>query len=139
VGERGRQLCKSGGVGNELTALGDDLTGPGTFFDLALSGEGTARDAFERLMTATAAAYTDPLNPVGCMVSLAGLHEAPERAEIGVFMRSVRSRARELMQQRLDKGIEAGELASDTDTAQLAEFFETVFRGMSVRARVPRF
>jgi AcrR family transcriptional regulator len=111
------------------------LTGPGSFFTAALSGEGSARDAFERLMAATAVAYTDPTDPAGCMVSLAGLHDAPERAEIGEFMRDVRRRARDLMKKRLVEGVTAGELASDTDIAQLADYFETVFRGMAVRAR----
>jgi len=116
-------------------AVGAYLAGPGGFFVSALSGEGTTRDAFERLMTATAVAYTDKRDPAGCMISLAGLHDAPERAEIRDFMRSVRARSRELMQERLTEGIRAGDMAPNTDTAQIADYFETVFRGMAVRAR----
>jgi len=116
-------------------AVGAYLTGPGGFFVSALNGDGTTRDAFERLMTATAVAYTDETGPAGCMISLAGLHDAPDRADIRDFMRSVRTRSRELMQERLAEGVRAGDMAADTDTAQIADYFETVFRGMAVRAR----
>jgi AcrR family transcriptional regulator len=111
------------------------LTGPGGFFVSALGGEGTALDAFRRLMLSTAKAYTDPTDPSGCMVSLSAVHNVPEHAEVREFMRTVRARAKKLMKDRLVKGVSDGELASDTDVAQLAEFFETVFRGMAVRAR----
>ena len=50
-------------------------------------------------------------------------------------MRTVRARAKNLMEERLAEGVRVGELKSDTDVAQLADFFETVFRGMAVRAR----
>lgn len=111
------------------------LTGPGGFFVKALSGEGTARDAFVRLMRATAVAYTDTTDPAGCMISLSGLHNIPDHAEVQDFMRTARARAKNLMEERLAEGVRVGELKSDTDVAQLADFFETVFRGMAVRAR----
>lgn len=116
-------------------AVGAYLTGPGGFFPAALAGEGSAKDAFARLMMATAAAYTDETGPTGCMISLAGLHDAPERADLCGFMREVRGRSRTLMVERLDEGVRNGDLPEGTDVAQVAEFFETVFRGMAVRAR----
>ena len=116
-------------------AVGAYLTGPGGFFPKALAGEGSARDAFARLMMATAAAYTDDTGPAGCMISLAGLHDAPERADLRDFMRDVRGRSLALMVERLDEGVRNGDLPEGTDLAQIAEFFETVFRGMAVRAR----
>ena len=116
-------------------AVGAYLTGPGGFFPKALAGEGSARDAFARLMTATAAAYTDNTGPSGCMISLAGLHDAPERADLRDFMREVRGRSRALMVERLDEGVQNGELPEETDVAQIADFFEIVSRGMAVRAR----
>jgi AcrR family transcriptional regulator len=116
-------------------AVGAYLTGPGGFFPKALAGEGSARDAFARLMIATAAAYTDDTCPAGCMISLAGLHDAPERADLRDFMREVRGRSLALMVERLDEGVRNGDLPKGTDVAQIADFFETVFRGMAVRAR----
>lgn len=116
-------------------AVGAYLTGPGGFFPKALAGEGSARDAFARLMIATAAAYTDDTGPAGCMISLAGLHDAPERADLRDFMREVRGRSLALMVERLDEGVRNGDLPKGTDVAQIADFFETVFRGMAVRAR----
>ncbi|KQO56559.1 TetR family transcriptional regulator [Methylobacterium sp. Leaf111] len=116
-------------------AVGAYLTGPGGFFPKALTGGGSARDAFARLMMATAAAYTDDTGPAGCMISLAGLHDAPERADLRDFMRDVRGRSLALMVDRLDEGVRNGDLPEGTDLAQIAEFFETVFRGMAVRAR----
>ncbi len=116
-------------------AVGAYLTGPGGFFPAALAGEGSAKDAFARLMMATAAAYTDDIGPAGCMISLAGLHDAPERADLSDFMREIRARSRALMVERLDEGVRNGDVPSGTDVAQVADFFETVFRGMAVRAR----
>lgn len=116
-------------------AIGAYLTGPGGFFPKALAGGGPAKDAFERLMMATAAAYTDEVGPAGCMISLAGLHDAPDRADFRDFMREVRGRSRTLMIERLDEGVRNGDLPEGTDVAQIAEFFETVFRGLAVRAR----
>ena len=116
-------------------AVGAYLTGPGGFFPNALAGGGSARDAFARLMTATAATYTDDMGPAGCMISLAGLHDAPERADLRDFMREVRGRSLALMVERLDEGVRNGDLPKGTDVAQIADFFETVFRGMAVRAR----
>ena len=116
-------------------AVGAYLTGPGGFFPSALTGEGSARDAFTRLVTATAAAYTDETGPAGCMISLAGVHDAPERADIRDFMRGVRGQSVALMEKRLAEGVRSGDLPAQTDIAQIADFFETVFRGMAVRAR----
>ncbi len=116
-------------------AVGAYLTGPGGFFPAALAGEGSAKDAFARLMMATAAAYTDATGPAGCMISLAGLHDTPERADLHGFMREVRGQSLALMVERLDEGVRSGDLPEGTDVAQVAEFFETVFRGMAVRAR----
>ena len=116
-------------------AVGAYLTGPGGFFPNALAGGGSARDAFARLMTATAATYTDDTGPAGCMISLAGLHDAPERADLRDFMREVRGHARALMVERLNEGVRNGDLPEGADIAQIADFFETVSRGMAVRAR----
>jgi len=116
-------------------AVGAYLTGPGGFFPKALAGGGSAQDAFARLMMATAAAYTDDVGPAGCMISLAGLHDAADRADLRDFMREVRERSRTLMIERLNEGVRNGDLSEGTDVAQIAEFFETVSRGMAVRAR----
>ncbi|PYE22354.1 TetR family transcriptional regulator [Rhizobium sp. PP-CC-3A-592] len=116
-------------------AVGAYLTGPGGFFLKALAGAGSTQDAFARLMMATAAAYTDDVSPAGCMISLAGLHDAPDRADLRDFMREVRERSRTLMIERLNEGVRNGDLSEKIDVAQIAEFFETVSRGMAVRAR----
>ena len=116
-------------------AVGAYLTGPGGFFPKAMAGEGSARDAFARLMKATAAAYTDVTGPAGCMISLAGLHDAPDRADLRDFMREVRGQSRALMVERLDEGVRMGDLPKGADVDQIADFFETVLRGMAVRAR----
>ena len=57
------------------------------------------------------------------------------RADLRDFMREVRGRSLALMVERLDEGVRNGDLPKGTDVAQIADFFETVFRGMAVRAR----
>jgi hypothetical protein len=46
-----------------------------------------------------------------------------------------RAKAEEMMAQRLRKGVEDGDLPSDTDVPALAAFYSAVTRGMAVQAR----
>ena len=105
------------------------------WFAEALSGKADTRRTFEKLIESTADAFTDSIDPAGCMISLAGTHAAPECDRIRDMMAAKRTLSEAAMRTRLEAGISAGELPKGTDAAAMAAFFSTVFRGMAVQAR----
>lgn len=100
-----------------------------------LTGTADTREAFKRLLDATVVAFTRESHPAGCMISLAGTHLPPELASIRETMAGHRANAEELMAQRLRKGVEDGDLPTETDVPALAAFYSAVTRGMAVQAR----
>ena len=106
------------------------------FFEESLASTADTRRAFERLIEKTAGAFTEGGGmPAGCMVSLAGTHAAPACDPIREMMVAQRALSERLMTERLQAGVDQGELPADTDPSSLAAFFGTVFRGMAVQAR----
>ena len=106
------------------------------FFEEILAGTANTRHAFETLIDHTADAFTEGGGmPAGCMVSLAGTHAAPACDPIREMMIAQRALSERLMTERLQAGIDRGEVPAGTDAASLAAFFSTVFRGMAVQAR----
>jgi AcrR family transcriptional regulator len=105
------------------------------WFGRILASSVTTREAFEMLIEASANAFTNCNEPAGCMISLAGLHGAPAQDPIRDMMTDQRALAERVMSERLQLGIERGELPADTDAGALAAFFNTVLRGMAVQAR----
>ena len=79
----------------------------------------TAREAVMRMLEDTARAHTDPATPPGCLVL--------SEPRLGVQREELRRR----IQERLDRGVEEGDLDPDTRTGRLASFLMAVMRGMS--------
>ncbi|SKC55940.1 transcriptional regulator, TetR family [Paraburkholderia hospita] len=100
-----------------------------------LFGTADTREAFIKLLDATAVEFTRKSHPPGCMISLAGTHLPPEFASIRETMAGHRAKAEDMMAQRLQKGVEDGDLAPGTDVPALAAFYSAVTRGMAVQAR----
>jgi len=97
----------------------------------------TARDAVEAFLLDSAAALSgacDPAAPRGCMVTLSSVG-CEGQAELGERVRAARAGSVARIEERLSRGVAAGELRSDTDTLGLARFFVAVQGGMSVLAR----
>ena len=106
------------------------------FLEESLASTSDTRQAFETLIENTADAFTEGGGmPAGCMISLAGTHAAPACDPIRDIMVAQRALSERLMTERLQAGIDRGELPAGTDPAALAAFFGTVFRGMAVQAR----
>ncbi|MFP3553945.1 TetR/AcrR family transcriptional regulator [Paraburkholderia sp. SIMBA_049] len=105
------------------------------WFAGGLFGTADTREAFKNLLDATAVEFTRKSHPPGCMISLAGTHLPPELGSIRETMTRHRANAEEMMAQRLQKGVEDGDLAPGTDVPALAAFYSAVTRGMAVQAR----
>jgi len=98
------------------------VQGSGSFWARALLEEPTARGAIERLLLEAAAELTQECHPLGCLMVMA-------TTNCSVAAEHVQSA---LARQR---AIDEGELPADADAAALANFFSTVYQGMSMQAK----
>ena len=71
------------------------------------------------MIEAAADAFTDCQEPAGCMISRAGTYAAPVCDPIRGMMVEQRALSERLMSERLQKGIDRGELPAGTDPAAL--------------------
>lgn len=111
------------------------LSVSGIWFAGRLFDTADTREAFEKLLHASAVEFTRQSHPLGCMISLAGTHLSPELASIRETMIGHRANAEAMMAQRLRRGIEDGDLPAGTDVPAVAAFYSAVTRGMAVQAR----
>ncbi len=106
----------------------------GGYTERALATAPTARDAIETMLRDNAAVYCDPATPRGCLVVVGGNTTGPRHAAVRELLADRRRWTATAVRQRLDRGIDDGDLAPDTDTAGLADFYTAVLFGLSVQA-----
>jgi len=104
--------------------------GPGGFGQRALDEEPTARGAIERLLNEAADELTQDCHPLGCMMMCA---VAAEHIQAAMVKRRALGLAS--IQSRIQRGIDEGELPSGTDAGALANFYATIYQGMSMQAK----
>jgi AcrR family transcriptional regulator len=118
-----------------LEAIERYAGGPGGGAPRALAEEPTARGAIERLLEEAADELTRSCHPAGCMVVTAATNCSVASAHIQAALAKRRAASDAGIRQRIEQGISQGELPADTDAAALANFYTTVFQGMSIQAR----
>ena len=101
----------------------------------ALKEEPTARSAIERWLLEAANELTQPCHPKGCMVVMAATNcsAAAERVQDALLLR--RTEAIANVGRRIQGGIDNGEPPADTDAQDLANFYATIYQGMSMQAK----
>jgi len=104
--------------------------GPGGFGARALAEEPTARGAVQRLLEEAADELTRECHPLGCMMVCSVGAEHIQKALV-----KRRAIGLESMQNRLQRGVDDGELPAGTDTLALANFYATIYQGMSMQAK----
>jgi TetR/AcrR family transcriptional regulator, copper-responsive repressor len=109
--------------------------GPGGYAARALAEEPTARGAIERLMLEAAEELPNPCHPAGCMMVMATTNCSVAAEHVQSALARRRLLGVGLMQQRIQRGIDEGELPAETDAGALANFFATVYQGMSMQAK----
>lgn len=117
-----------------LEAIERYVSGPGAGFPLALEEEPTAYLAIRRLLMEAAEELTRPCHPKGCMVTMAATNCSEASARIQEALAKRRQAGDKGIRCRIECGISRGELPADTDAQMLADFYGTVFRGMSMQA-----
>jgi len=118
-----------------LEAIERYALGYGSISARALKEEPTARGAIERWLLEAANELTQPCHPKGCMVVMAATNcsAAAERVQDALLLR--RTEAIANVGRRIQGGIDDGELPPDTDAQDLANFYATIYQGMSMQAK----
>jgi len=118
-----------------LEAIERYALGYGSAGARALKEESTARGAIERWLLEAANELTQPCHPRGCMVVMAATNcsAAAERVQDALLLR--RTEAIADVGRRIQGGIDNGELPPDTDAQDLANFYATIYQGMSMQAK----
>ena len=118
-----------------LEAIERYALGYGSAGARALIEEPSARGAIERWLTEAANELTQPCHPKGCMVVMAATNcsAAAERVQDALLLR--RTEAIASVGRRIQGGIDGGELPADTDAKNLANFYATIYQGMSMQAK----
>lgn len=117
-----------------LEAIERYATGPGGGYPRALEEEPTAYLAIKRCLEEAAEELTRPCHPKGCMVVMAATNCSEASAHIQAALAKRRAASDAGVRCRIEHGISSGELPADTDAESLANFYATVFRGMSMQA-----
>ena len=118
-----------------LEAIERYALGYGSAGARALKEEPSARSAIERWLLEAANELTQPCHPKGCMVVMAATNcsAAAERVQDALLLR--RTEAIADVGRRIQGGIDSGELPDDTDAKDLANFYATIYQGMSMQAK----
>ena len=118
-----------------LEALERYGKGPNSYSQRALAEEPTARRAIQRLLEEAAHELTQPCHPLGCMMVMATTNCSVAAEHVQEALAKRRERGVKLMQARIQRDIDEGELPLGTDTRSLATFYATVYQGMSMQAK----
>jgi AcrR family transcriptional regulator len=109
--------------------------GPGGFGARALAEEPTARRAVQRLLEEGACELTRACQPHGCMMVMATTNCSIAAEHIQTALAKRRALGVKTMQDRIQRGVDEGELPSGTDAGALASFYAMVYQGMSMQAK----
>lgn len=91
--------------------------------------------AFERVLQGSAARFSAPEHPKGCMISTAVLNCASENDGVADHVAMLRRRSLEAYAARIERGIREGDIRADANPRALARFLGAIVQGMSVQAR----
>jgi TetR/AcrR family transcriptional regulator, copper-responsive repressor len=109
--------------------------GPGSYVQRALNEEPTARRAMQRLLDEAADELTQPSHPLGCMMVMATTNCSVAAEHIQEALVKRRALGLAIIQARIQRGIDEGDVPAKTDAAALANFYVTVYQGMSMQAK----
>lgn len=106
----------------------DEIAGPLTLAP-------TAREAVEGYLMASAAVFTRPGYPPGCMVVLSAVNAVGVGDETSAKLREMRAQSVAVIAARLRVAMAEGEILPNLDAEAIASYYVTVQQGMSIQAR----
>jgi len=99
------------------------------------SGEYTARESIEWILTELAGIFTDRSHPPGCLAVVAFMTATTSSPRIQKMLAQQRAETRSRFRSIIETGIRKGELPRDTDALALTDFYVAIISGMSLHAR----
>ena len=114
-------------------ALARYLAGPVAFVHDALN-EPTAYAVADRILRGTAEFLTGGRSRRGCMTIQAALAGGVEGEPIRRKLIALRVREQDALRRRFERAKSEGDLPSDADAADLAQFVTAIYQGMTVQA-----
>jgi AcrR family transcriptional regulator len=99
------------------------------------SGEYTARESIEWVLTELTGIFTDRSHPPGCLAVIAFMTSASTSPRVQKLLAEQRAETRSRFRSIIEGGVKKGELARGTDTLALTDFYIAVISGMSLSAR----
>ncbi len=105
------------------------------WFTAELAAASDTKTAFHQLLKSAAREFTRDDLPTGCMISLACTQVPPALSSVRELMAGYRCGAQAAMADRIQRGIDEGDVPKDTDVQALAAFYSALSRGMAVLAR----
>lgn len=118
-----------------LEAIERYALGPGSAGPRALKEEPTARGAIERWLHEAAEELTRPCHPKGCMVVMATTNCSVAAEHVQTALAKRRAAAIASIRERIQEGVDRGELPPETDAKALSNFYSTIYQGMSMQAK----
>jgi AcrR family transcriptional regulator len=101
----------------------------------ALEEGPTARASVEALLYAAVEAFRKPGLPRGCFLVFGAINSVPANRSLQDYVRGLRVRRQKLIQQRLQRAVDEGELPPNLDLVALAAFYTTVVDGLAIQAQ----
>lgn len=101
----------------------------------ALVSQSKVREAVESFLYLAAEWHVQRSQMMGCLIANSSSDCREEQPSICKRIQQLHQKNEEILFHRLQQGVEAGELAQDTDIRGLAQFFNGVTQGMAVLAR----
>ena len=101
----------------------------------ALEEGATARTSIEALLDAAVESFCKPGLPRGCFLVFGAINNVPANKNLQNYVRALRVRRQKVIQKRLQRAVDEGELPVDLDLVALAAFYTTVIDGLAIQAR----
>ena len=101
----------------------------------AFQQDGPIRDKVEDMLRGSVQAATDPNHPSGCMLSTGLLFCGSEHASLAATVSELRAERLKAIGDRLQRAVDAGDLAPATDVHALARYLSALMNGIAVQAR----
>lgn len=94
----------------------------------------TTKVAFELFLYDTAKRLVQPDKPMGCMLVTTTLGNSKQIQEVQHNIQEKKESYKTLLMQRLQQGIEDGDIASNTPIQDILDFYLTILNGLSIKA-----
>lgn len=111
------------------------IAGPGSVTEVVADETLRPRDAVAAMLHGSIDMQTDTSHPRGCLIALSGTVRAPGDGEASVrrMMAARRAADRDSIRRCVVRGVEAGELAEDTDVDGFASMIHSFLLGISTQ------